>query len=138
MADYQSLYQQFLASGTALQVCQGDKLLFSSNKEMLAPLLEYIETLAPHHRQVTIFDKIMGNAAALLCVMAHASEVYSPLGSQPALKTLDHYGIEHHITTVVPYIQKPNTTELCPMESLSLGKTPDEFYQALRSRKIMC
>jgi hypothetical protein len=135
MADYQKLYQQFLASGIALQVYQGDKLLFASNKEMLAPLLEYIATLAPNHRQVAVFDKIMGNAAALLCVMAHASQVYSPLGSQPALKTLDHYGIAHHITAVVPYIQKPNTAELCPMEKLSLGKSPEDFYQAVRLSK---
>ncbi len=135
MADYQRLYDRFLKSGNALQVYDGEQLLFSSNKEMLAPLLEYIETLASHHQNVVVFDKIMGNAAALLCVVAHCGKVYSPLGSEVAIKTLNKYGIAYHITRIVPFIQKPNMTELCPMEKLSIGKEPEEFYQMVKQGK---
>jgi hypothetical protein len=135
MPDYEALYKIFLASGNSLQVYKGNKLLFTSDKEMLAPLLEYIETTAPEFDDVIIFDKIMGNAAALLCVIAKCREVYSPLGSEPAVKTLEKSGISHHITTIVPFIQKPTMNDLCPMEKLSLGKTPDEFYQLLKSNK---
>ena len=128
---YQPLYKKFLESGNALQIYKGDRLLFASNKEMLAPLLEYIKTKASEHEDVVVFDKIMGNAAALLCVIARCKEVHSPLASEPAIKTLENHGISHHIGSIVPYIQKPTMTELCPMEKLSLGKTPEEFYQLL-------
>ncbi|MFC2060551.1 DUF1893 domain-containing protein, partial [Chloroflexota bacterium] len=57
--------------------------------------------------------------------------VYSPLGSQLAIETLNQYGIIHHITVTIPYIQKPGEKAMCPMERLSLGKEPAEFYQAI-------
>ncbi len=135
MSNYQRLYDEFLKTGLAFQVYKSEKMLFTSNKEMLAPLLEYLEMLAPYHHKVVIFDKIMGNAAALLCVLANCSEVYSPLGSEFAIKTLDKYGIAYHIAKIVPYIQKPGLTEICPMEKLSIDKEPDEFYEIVKSRK---
>jgi hypothetical protein len=135
MADYHHLYEQCVKGGNALQVYEGNNLIFSSEKPMLAPLLEYIETYAQHHKAVVIFDKILGNAAALLSVLAHCHEAYSPLGSELAIKTLNKYGIVYHITRVVPYIQKPSMTEMCPMEKLSIDKEPEEFYQIVKQKK---
>ena len=67
---YTRLFNKFLTSGDTLWVQAGNKLLFASNKDRLLPLLEYIEGLGHYHQPVVIFDKIMGNAAALLCVKA--------------------------------------------------------------------
>ena len=130
---HRRLFNEFLTGGNTLQVFEDNELVFTSNKDRLLPLLEYIEDFAPYHREVVIFDKIMGRAAALLCVKASCQEVYSPLGSQLAVKTLDKYGIKYHITKIVPYIQKANGEEMCPMEKLSIDKEPEEFYEALRS-----
>lgn len=130
---YTRLFNKFLTSSDTLQVYKDNKPLFASNKDRLLPLLEYIDRFAPYHRQVVIFDKIMGRAAALLCVKASCREVYSPLGSQLAVKTLDKYSISHHLVEIVPYIQKANQADMCPMEKLSLGKEPEEFYEAIRN-----
>jgi len=130
---YQPLFDEFVTSGDTLRVYKDGKLVFSSGQDRLLPLLEYIDRLAPHHQQVVIFDKIMGNAAALLSVEASCQEVYSPLGSQLAIKTLDKYGIKHHITEIIPYIQKSNEEDMCPMEKLSIDKEPEEFYEAIKS-----
>ncbi len=127
------LFNEFLASDDTLQVYKDNKLLFSSNKDRVLPLLEYIDKFAPEHQQVIIFDKIMGNAAALLAVKATCQEVYSPLGSQLALKTLGEYGIKYHLAETVPYIQKPNGEDMCPMEKLSINKNPEEFYELIRN-----
>jgi len=129
---YQPLFNEFLSSDDTLQVYEGDKLLFPSTKERLLPLLEYIDRLAPHHQQVAILDKIMGNAAALLSIKAGCQEVYSPLGSQIAVKTLGKYGVKYHLTEIVPYIQQPGGQDMCPMEQLSLDKEPEEFYQIMK------
>jgi len=125
------LLRDFLASGDSLQVYEADKLIFTSKKAGLLPLLEYIDRFAPCHQQATIFDKIMGNGAALLSVLANCRKVYSPLGSQLALSTLDKYHISYHITNVVPYILKTPGGEMCPMEKLSLHKDPEEFHAAI-------
>ncbi len=127
------LFNEFLASDDTLWVYEGDQLVFSSSEDRLLPLLEYIDKLMPHHQQVVVFDKIMGNAAALLSIKAGCQEVCSPLGSQLAVQTLDKYGIKYHLVKIVPYIQKADGQDMCPMERLSLDKGPEEFYQAMRN-----
>lgn len=130
---YARLFNEFLISSNTLRVYKGDKLLFASNGGGLLPLLEYIDRFFPYHQQIVAFDKIMGNAAALLCIKVSCQEVYSPLGSQLAVNTLDKYAVRYHLTQIVPYIQKPNSEDMCPMEKLSLDKSPEEFYEVMRS-----
>ena len=129
---YQPLFNKFLTSNNTLQVYDGSKLIFSSDEDRLLPLIEYIDRFASRHRNVVIFDKIVGRAAALLFIKADCSEVYSPLGSQLAIEVFDEYGIKHHLTQIVPCIQKPDQTGMCPMEVLALGKEPEEFYRLIK------
>ena len=124
-------FQKFLMSSDSLQVYKANKIIFTSDKAGLLPLLEYIDRFSSRYRQVRIFDKIMGNGAALLSILANCQKVYSPLGSQLALSTLDKYHISYHITNVVPYILKTPGGEMCPMEKLSLHKDPEEFHAAI-------
>ena len=130
---YSPLFDEFLASSDTLQVYKDDKLLFSSSKGRLLPLLEYIDRFALYYQQVVIFDKVMGNAAALLSVKAACREVYSPLGSQLAIKTLNNYNIEYHLNEIIPHIQNRRREDMCPMEKLSINKSPEEFYEVIRS-----
>ena len=129
---YQPLFAKFLTSDDTLRVYEGGKLIFTSDKDRLLPLVEYIDKFASHHRNVVIFDKIMGRAAALLCIKANCQEVYSPLGSQPAVEVLGKRGIKYHLTRTVPCIQTPDE-KMCPMELLSIGKEPEEFYQLIKN-----
>jgi hypothetical protein len=133
---YTHLFNEFLAGGDSLHVYEKGKLIFSSKKDRLLPLLEYIVEFSHDHRQVTIFDKIIGNAAALLAVKVNCQEAYSPLGSQLAIKTLDRYGIKYHFTKITPYILQPNGKDMCPMEKLSINKGPEDFYKAISARMM--
>ena len=130
---YKPLFDEFLTGNNTLCVYEDGKLIFASDKDRLLPLMEYIDKFASNHRAVVIFDKIMGRAAALLCIKASCRGVYSPLGSKLAVEVLDEHGIEHHLSQIVPYIQKPNQEDMCPMEKLSLDKEPEEFYQLIRN-----
>ncbi|MFC2035864.1 DUF1893 domain-containing protein [Chloroflexota bacterium] len=124
---------EFLTSGDTLQVYDGGTLVFASDKERLLPLMEYIARSSPHHQQVTILDRIVGNAAALLAVIANCQDLYSPLGSELAIKTLDKHNVRHHFAEIVPYIQRLDGKHMCPMEKLSFNKEPEEFYETLRN-----
>ncbi len=128
---HEPVFQEFVASGDTLRVYQGDKLVFSSRKDRLLPLMEYLERFAPEHTGVVIFDKIIGNAAALLAVKAQCREAFSPLGSELAVQTLEKYGIAYHFTRTVATIQRVDGEGMCPMEKLSIGKEPEEFYQIM-------
>jgi len=128
------LFDEFLRSGDSLRVYEGKSLVFASRKDRLLPLLEYIDTLAAQHTGVFVFDKIIGNAAALLCIKAGCREVSSPLGSQLAATTLDKHRVEYRLTRIVPYIQKSDGEGMCPMEKLSIDKGPEEFYQLIKGK----
>ena len=130
---YIRLFNKFLTSDDTLRVYEGNKLVFSSSKDRLLPLLEYLERFASDHEQVMIFDKIIGNAAALLSIKAKCREVFSPLGSQLAVETLEKYEIKYHFSQIIPCIQRADGEDMCPIEKLSLGKSPEEFYQAMQN-----
>lgn len=128
------LFREFLESQDTLRVFEGNDRLFASQEGFLFPLLEYIDRFRPFHPQVTILDKTVGNAAALLSIKAGAIRVYSPLGSQLAADTLSRYNREYHFTEIVPFIQARNGRDMCPMEKLSLSgdTSPDGFYRAVK------
>ena len=131
---YKKTFGEFLTGADTLRIYEGTQLIFSSNKDRLLPLLEYIQQDAHHHQGVVVFDKVMGNAAALLSIRAGCREVYSPLGSQLAIKTFNIYGIEYHLIKIMPYIQNSTGDDMCPMEKLSIDKSPAEFYEAMLNR----
>ena len=128
------LFSAFLSSDDTLRIYMEETLVFSSEKDRLLPLMEYIEDYGPGQQPVTIFDKIIGNAAALLAVKVNCREVYSPIGSELAIETLENYEIEYHLSEIVPYIMRPDGKGMCPMEKLSIGKEPDEFYREMKAR----
>ena len=130
---YTDLYRAFLSSGDTLRIYRDETLVFSSDKDRLLPLMDYLSEHQPGE-PVVIFDKVMGNAAALLAVKAKAREVYSPLGSELGIKTLKKHNIKYRLDKVVPFIMRPDGKEMCPMEKLSIGKTPEEFYQEMKNR----
>ena len=128
------LYSDFLTSQDTLRVYVGDILAFASDKDRLLPLMDYIDAYGAVCQTVTIYDRIMGNAAALLSVKANAREVYSPLGSELAIETLKKHIIKYHLDEVVPCITRDDGKGMCPMEELSLGKEPEEFYRVMKAR----
>lgn len=131
---YTDLFNEFLNSSDTLQIYRDEDLIFTSEKERLVPLMEYLAESDSGEGPVVILDKVMGNAAALLSVKANCREVYSPLGSELAVKTLEKYNIEYHLTEIVPYIIRDDGKGMCPMEKLSIGKGPEEFYREMKSR----
>jgi hypothetical protein len=128
------LYHDFLTSDDTLRIYTGGMLAFTSKKDRLLPLLDYLAAYGAICQTVTIYDKVLGNAAALLAIRANASEVYSPLGSELAVKTLKGRGVKYRFDKTVPYIIRDDGKGMCPMEELSLGKTPEEFYKVMKAR----
>ena len=128
---YQDKYSAFLRSGDTLHVYEGERLIFSSDKDRLLPLMEYIGQSDTSRPAVVIFDKVTGNAAALLSVKAGGCEVFSPMGSRPGADTLDRHGVKHQLAVIVPRIMRADGSGMCPMEKLSMGKGPEDFYQEM-------
>ena len=125
------LFARFVSSSDTFRVYHQGKIIFKSKKERLSPLLDYIARFVPQVKDVVVFDRIVGNAAALLLKKVFCLEIYSPLGSEFAARTLSEQGIKYHFSRTVPYILNQAGDDICPMEKLSLGKNPEEFFQRL-------
>jgi hypothetical protein len=131
---YEDLYNAFLISGDTLRIYLDEDLVYSSEKDRLLPMMDFLDEFGPAEEPVTIFDKVMGNAAALLAVKIKCRAVYSPLGSELGIETLENNGIAYHLNKVVPHIMRADGKDMCPMEKLSMDKTPDEFYREMLKR----
>ncbi len=127
-------YKQFLKSKDSLRIFEGATLIFSSQKERLVPLMEFIEKRNPNSSDLIVFDRVIGNAAALLLTKIPCKEAYSPLGSEMAVVSLKNAGIEYHFDQTVDCIKDDSGVNICPMEKLSQGKTPEEFYASMKER----
>jgi len=127
------LFNYFTATEDTLRAYHGPELVFSSKDDGLAPLVDYVTRFAPVMGEVLILDRVVGNAAALLLKLARCTEVWSSLGSERAARTLANFGIRYHFVNKVPYILNRQKSDVCPFEKLSMGKTPDEFYDAIKA-----
>lgn len=127
-------FTEFLNSKDTFRVYRGRRLVFASRKDKLVPMVDYIDNCQPYEEGVTVYDRIVGNAAALLLKTIRCRAVFSELGSENAIRTLEAAGIKHRFNETVDCIMNDPGTDMCPMERLSLGKTPEEFYRALKER----
>ncbi|MDY0058120.1 MAG: DUF1893 domain-containing protein [Methyloversatilis sp.] len=128
------IFHEFKNCKDTLWIYKEQECIFKSDKDVLGPLIEYIQSAVVTGDQILIMDKVMGNAAALLSIKAGATQIYSPLGSELASKTLSKYKVNWYIEQLVPFILARNGRDMCPMEKLSLIHTPDKFYEVLKSK----
>lgn len=136
-AVYDRLFYDFLLSGDSLRVYEKGELLYFSKKDKLIPWLEYIGMFSPYVTGTVIFDRLTGNASALLAVKAGCRQVYSPLGSRLACLTLDKYHVRYDFIQIVSYIRNDLGDDMCRLERLSLRKSPEEFYELVRNRLLI-
>jgi hypothetical protein len=122
---------KFTGGPDTLRVYHNGELVFVSEKDRLKPFLDYLAA-PPVAGDVTVLDRVTGNAAALLAILAGAVAVYGLVGSAHAASTLAAHGVDYEFGVTVPSIQRADGGGICPMEQLSLGKTPEEFYAAIR------
>lgn len=126
---HRHVFRKFQESEDTLWVYVAGNLYFRSAEKGIAPLLTYIKECAPCPEGAVAFDRIVGNAAALLLQKASCPEVYSVLGSELAAETLERLGITFTFLKLVPYISNQAGDGMCPFEKASVGKSPEEFYQ---------
>jgi len=124
-------FEEFIKSSWGLELWLGDEIVFRSKKSGVQGLLDFINERNGTEEGIVIFDKIVGQAVALLAAYLKAKEVYGVTGSELASKALEKYKIKFYFQNTVPNILNKDQTGLCPMEKLSVDKTPEKFYKYL-------
>lgn len=122
-----------LDRGYTCVICDHDRVL-TSRKTGIAPLLERWEAGEPLNG-VSVADRIVGKAAAMLLLLMGASEVYGSVMSEPARELLTAAGVGVSYGTLVPGIVNRTGDGPCPMEQTVAALTdPAEAPAALRQK----
>ena len=105
--------------------------MYQSKKQRLEPLLFCLKKYKVQMRGATVFDKVVGRAAALLLVYGGVVKVLTPIISRGGLLVLRRGGAIVEYQKIVKNILNQAGDDLCPMEKLSQKKAPKEFIAML-------
>ena len=82
-----------------------------------------------------VVDKVVGRAAAAICIIGKAKKVHAMTMSADAASLLKAHGVEASADKTVPKILNRDLTDGCPMEQTVEGlDDPAEMVKALKSR----
>lgn len=119
---------EFKKSGKSLTIFDGEKIVFSSEKDALEPLIEFIK-LNSSFENLIIFDKYIGRAAAMLMTLLKPKKVYTPVISQFGKEVFEKHKISCEAEKEVEYLMGIASDSMCQWEKLSVGKSPQEFLE---------
>lgn len=119
----------------SMQILLDDQVLFSSSGKWLYPLFELEDYLADHPgllKNATVWDKVIGKAAALMILRMGGNRVHGVLMSELGAKVFEKAGIAHSFDSLVPKID-------CQTEDILKDIIdPDEAYEILCQRAGRC
>ena len=82
-----------------------------------------------------VVDKVVGRAAAAICIVGKAKKVHAMMMSAEAASLLKAHGVEASADKTVPKILNRDLNDSCPMEQTIDGmEDPAEMVKALKAR----
>lgn len=115
--------------GLACVVVRDGETIFTSLERGIAPLVEF-NSFCDEKGGYSLADKVIGKAAALLCIYSNIGFVHAGVISSPARLILENSGIPVSFKTEVPAIKNRAGDGLCPMEKLSIGvEDPETMFK---------
>ena len=125
---------ELVARGEAACVAARDGVIVGkASGNGLKPLFELLTAGKLAHSFV--IDKVIGRAAAAICVVGKAKKVHAILMGADALTLLKAHGVEAVAEKTVPKILNRDLSDSCPMEQTVEGiDDPAEMVKALKSR----
>lgn len=107
----------------------------SGNGRGLGPLLDLYDRSPKALMGAWVIDKVVGKAAAAICVAGGAKRVHAELMGEAAAKLLDEKGIPYTATKTVPLILNRDRSGSCPLEATVKDLTDvDEMLKAIRAK----
>ncbi len=117
----------------ALVIVKNGHILFETDASGIRGFLTALEKIGKNIEGSAVADKIVGEAAAQLCVYSRVREVYAVVLSKCGKDVLDRNNVNYEFENLVPHILNMKQTDLCPFEKLIAGsRSPEEAYERLK------
>jgi UDP-3-O-acyl-N-acetylglucosamine deacetylase len=131
--DLELAKQKLIKEDLSLVIVKNQKVVFDTKKRGINAFLQAIETLKQDFIDSSIADKIVGVAAAMLCVYCGVSAVYAQTISEAGIRVLENHNIVYNFEKNVSNILNRNRTGVCPFEKIAISsKNPMEAYEKLK------
>jgi hypothetical protein len=118
----------------SLVIVKNATVIFETKKQGISGFLQAIEKLNKDLVAASVADKIVGVAAAMLCVYSGISAAFALTVSEEAIKVLKDNNIECLFEYKVSNILNRNKTDVCPFEKLAIvSGSSEEAYMKLKS-----
>ncbi len=120
--------------GLALVIAKNGAVIFEDQSQGIAGFLQAIEELGKSLVESSVADKIVGAAAAMLCVYSGVVSVFAFTISGEGIKVLKDNDIAFQFENRISNILNYDKTDICPFEKLAIGsKNSKEIYEKLKS-----
>jgi hypothetical protein len=118
----------------SLVIAKNGTVIFETKKQGVNGFLQAIEKLNKDLVGASAADKIVGVAAAMLCVYSGISAVFALTVSEGGFRVLEDNNVECLFEKKVSNILNHNKTDVCPFEKLAIASgSPEEAYMKLKS-----
>ena len=119
MKDLATAMERLKQSSDTLVVVKDGQIIHSSQRGGIRPLFDAVSDLGEDMKGSSVADKVMGKAAAALCISAGVRGVHTPVMSRAAQALLTDRGIPYTTDLLVAGILNKNKSDLCPLEKLT-------------------
>ncbi|ABR47426.1 Domain of unknown function DUF1893 [Alkaliphilus metalliredigens QYMF] len=133
MLDLTLAQNELAEGGYSYVLVKDEKVISTSCDKGIQPLMDILLDEEKQMQGSTLADKVIGKAAAFLCILGEVKQVYAQVIGDCAKDVLEHHGIEVEYNRIVPYIMNRDGTDKCPLEKLvDHVEDPREAYEAIR------
>ena len=124
---------QFLSSIASLVIYHADEIAFESDDSDLRGLVAYLQQTELGRDDVTIFDRYVGRAAALLMSRIKPIKVNTGTISEGGAAVLDEQAIPFESTAKVTFLMGVASKDMCRWEKMAVGKSAEELLAELQN-----
>ena len=118
----------------SLVIVKNGKVVFETKNQGVSGFLEAIKKLNQDLVGASVADKIVGVAAAMLCVYSGVSSVFALTVSEGGIRVLENNNIVCMFEKKVSNILNRSKTGVCPFEKLAMDSgSSKEAYVKLKS-----
>lgn len=125
---------KLIEKNLSLVIVKTGKVIFETRKQGISGFLQAIEQQEKNLVGASAADKIVGVAAATLCVYSGLISIFALTISEAGIKFLEDNNIACVFERKVTNILNRNKTDVCPFEKMATTSgSPDNAYVQLKS-----
>ena len=118
MSDLEVAKERLLKGNLVLVFVKNSISIYETNTGGLEGFLKAIKDLGKNLNKASVADKVVGKAAALLCIYSQVKSVYAVNLSESGSLILKKQGIQFDYENLIPLVLNAKKTEQCPFEKL--------------------